>query len=225
MQDNLIHTIVRSRRRTLALEIVSDARLIVRAPHRASLDDIRRAVRKKLPWILEKQRLARERAEKFPQKEFIAGETFMFLGEPFKLSIKNDLPQALVFNGSGFYLRERDKGSARKLFTEWYSRRAFEIIDQRVRYYAGRHGLEFSGIRISNARKRWGSCGAKGKLSFSWRIVMAPMNVVDYVVVHELAHLVEKNHRSGFWAKVRGMLPEYRLAKAWLKREGAGLDV
>lgn len=225
MVDTLIDTIVRSKRKSLGLEIAADARLIVRAPSRVSLDDIHRVVRKKLPWILEKQSLARERAGRCTIKQFVEGETFMFLGKKYILSVAEGLPQALVHDGSGFFIRKEELCSAKKFLTAWYRLKAFELVDQRTKYYADRHGLQYVRIRISNAAKRWGSCGAKGTLNFSWRLVMAPMMVIDYVVAHELAHLVERNHRARFWAKVREIFPQYREAAAWLREDGGSLTL
>jgi predicted metal-dependent hydrolase len=225
MVEGLIDTIIRSKRRTLGLEIASDARLIVRAPSRASMRDIHRAVSEKLPWILEKQRLTRERSSRAVNKQFVDGEMFMFLGREYRLSVVRELSRPFDFDGNGFFAREEGLASIKDIFTEWYRLKAFEIIESRARYYADKHCLRYGRIRISNAGKRWGSCGHNGTINFSWRLVMAPMMVVDYVVAHELAHLVERNHRSRFWAKVREIFPKYREAAAWLREDGGSLTL
>ena len=107
----------------------------------------------------------------------------------------------------------------------WYRGEARRVIEERAEFYARKHGLKYNGIRISAARLRWGSCGPNNRLNFSYRLVMAPLEMIDYVVVHELVHTVERNHSQAFWAKVAAILPEYRLARRWLKLNGRWLDL
>ncbi len=105
-------------------------------------------------------------------------------------------------------------------FTNWYKERAYEKIKERVEFYAQKRGLKYNRVNITSAEKRWGSCSAKGNLNFSWRLIMAPLPVVDYVVVHELVHLIEKNHSKEFWKKVKLFMPDYEKYKDWLKEKG-----
>jgi len=95
-----------------------------------------------------------------------------------------------------------------------------QVITERVQWYAAKHGLEYKQVKITSARTRWGSCNSRGTLSFSWRLVMAPVPVIDYVVVHELAHTVEKNHSKKFWAKVQIIMPDYQNRIEWLDKNG-----
>jgi predicted metal-dependent hydrolase len=94
-----------------------------------------------------------------------------------------------------------------------------------VAHFAGLHGFEPGKLRISSARTRWGSCSRQGTLSFTWRLVMAPEEVIDYVVVHELCHLRHLNHSKAFWGLVEGILPDYKVRRAWLKRHGERLQL
>jgi len=99
-------------------------------------------------------------------------------------------------------------------------KKAQEIIPQRVRWYSKATGIRYRRVRISNARKRWGSCSAKGNLNFSWRLALAPLEVIDYVVVHELSHIVHGNHSQRFWALVNKFYPNYKACRKWLRSEG-----
>jgi predicted metal-dependent hydrolase len=99
-------------------------------------------------------------------------------------------------------------------------RRAYEIISQRVRGYAQKRGFKYNKINITNAQKRWGSCSRQGNLCFTWRLILAPLPIVDSVVVHELTHLEVKNHSKAFWNKVRSLDPKYKEHKNWLKNNG-----
>jgi hypothetical protein len=213
----LIKKIIRSNRRTLALQIAPDASLIVRAPEKVSEATIFTFVQKKLKWILHHQKLARESYRPSVKRKFVDGEGFLYLGDWHKLFVIRDVTQPLVVNEKKFFLSESFLPDAKKLFEQWYRKKACEVIKDRVRLYAETAGLRFKRITITGARKRWGSCGPKGTLNFSWRLIMAPMMVVDYVIVHELAHLEERNHSRKFREKVRLLFPDYQQAETWLK--------
>lgn len=217
MEQDLISQVIRTKRRTLALQIAPDASLIIRAPHRASAETIRQAVQRKMPWILKKQRLARETFRPPVKHDFIDGEEFLYLGEWHKLLVVPGASIPLVFNEREFLLSGAYLPKAKQLFEKWYKEKAFEIISDRIKRYAEMTGLKYSNISITSARKRWGSCSLKGNLNFSWRLVMTPLATVDYVVVHELVHLDEHNHSSHFWQKVRAILPDYLQARQWLQ--------
>ena len=123
--------------------------------------------------------------------------------------------------GNGFCLSRELLPNARQVFIQWYKEKAHEKISERVEWYAQKRGFKYNKINITNAQKRWGSCSSsKRNLNFSWRLIMAPLSVVDYVVVHELVHLVEKNHTKMFRNKVKMLMPNYEKRKEWLKRNG-----
>jgi len=109
---------------------------------------------------------------------------------------------------------------AESLFTTWYKKQARKVLTGRVKFFANKYDFKVRKIRISSARTRWGSCSQKGTLSYTWRLVMAPSNVIDYVVVHELCHLKEMNHSKAFWLQVEAILPDYKQRRKWLKDKG-----
>ena len=189
----------------------------MRAPEKVSEKTIVTFVQKKIKWILHHQKLARESYRPSVKREFVDGEEFLYLGDWHKLFVIRDVTQPLVFNEKKFLLSESFLPDAKQLFEQWYRKQACEVIKDRVRHYAETAGLCFKRISITGARKRWGSCGPKGTLNFSWRLIMAPIKVVDYVIVHELAHLEERNHSRKFWEKVRLLFPDYHPAETWLK--------
>jgi predicted metal-dependent hydrolase len=94
-----------------------------------------------------------------------------------------------------------------------------------VQYFANLYGFVYRGIRISSARTRWGSCSSRGGLNFTWRLIQAPLPIIDYVVVHELAHLKVPNHSKAFWELVKNLLPDFAERRAWLKAHGRQLSV
>ena len=202
----------------MGLQVTHDAQLVVRVPSRMPVGTIHEVVRQKLPWILRKQRFAREHYLPAVPKVFAAGEKFLYLGNEYELFVVPGAYGPLGFNEKGFLLREGCVPLAKWLFRDWYQEQAAEHFSARVRYYVGMTGARYSGIKISDAQGRWGSCSSKGILNFSWRLVMAPREVVDYVVVHEVVHLEELNHSKRFWKKVKALAPDYPQAKRWLER-------
>jgi len=124
-----------------------------------------------------------------------------------------------------FKLKKSAQPQAASHFERWYKKQARKVLSERVEHLAQKHGFEVNKTRISSARTRWGSCSQKGTLSFTWRLVMAPLEVIDYVVVHELCHLKEMNHSKASWAQVEAILPDYKKHRSWLKKQGRNLQI
>jgi predicted metal-dependent hydrolase len=124
-----------------------------------------------------------------------------------------------------FYLSRHRLPEAPAVFEAWYRAQARRLISERVKHYAARNGFAYKRVSITRAKTRWGSCGSGGTLNFSWRLVLAPLEIIDYVVVHELAHLEVKNHSSVFWEKVEALMPDYKERRKWLKDNGQALSL
>jgi hypothetical protein len=149
----------------------------------------------------------------------VNGEGFLYLGKYYKLIIIDKQETALQFE-NGFYFSKEHLSNAKQVFMRWYKEKAYEKISERVEWYAQKRGFKYNRIIITNAQKRWGSCSYKRNLNFTWRLIMAPLPVIDYVVVHELVHLEERNHTKSFWNKVKMLMPAYKKHKDWLKENG-----
>jgi len=214
-----IEKIIRSKRKTISLQITDKATLIIKAPYEVSEQTIKDIIAKHAKWINKKREEILLRDPKFIKKEFVNGEGLLYLGKHYKLTIVDKQAEPLVFK-NGFFLSKAYLPIAREVFVNWYRERAYEKISERVEWYAKKRGFKYNKINITNAQKRWGSCSAKGNLNFSWSLIMAPLCVIDYVVVHELVHLEEMNHSKSFWNKVKMLMPNYEKYKNWLKKNG-----
>ena len=213
-----IDKIIRTKRRTLALIVERDGRLIIRAPLRAKEEKIHQFVKEKEKWILKKQ--AEFKAyPSFVPKKYVDGEGFWFLGQMYKLQIVEEKKPSLYLNGN-FRLAKSALPKAGGVFEKWYRKQADQILNGRVRWYAAKHGFQYKQVKITSARTRWGSCNSLGTLSFPWRLIMAPMPVIDYVVIHELVHLRVQNHSATFWNRVGELVPDYEKRLEWLKKNG-----
>ncbi len=216
--------LIRSKRRSIALEISPDGTFIVRAPHFAQDEAIRTFIATKQKWIDKAYGRTRQRLTLFQPKQFIEGEKFLYLGCEYPLHIGPDMCGKLIFEDK-FILNGRYRPRARVLFERWYKEEAFMLLTLRCKYYAEAMGVRYNSIYLSGAKRQWGSCHPHGKVRFNWRLVMAPRDIVDYVVVHELAHLIEPNHSSRFWAVVDKTFPRRREAKRWLKENQCRLNI
>ncbi len=217
-----IDHLVRSRRKTIALVVERDGRLTVRAPLKMPEAHIRDFVEQHTDWIAKYQKRAQQHALP-PPKQYKDGEGFSYLGQVYPLAIVPRQRTSLTFDRSAFRLAKSALPKAMEAFVRWYKKQALELFAQRAEFLAKRHGFTYQKIRISSARTRWGSCSSKGTLSFTYRLVMAPPEVVDYVIIHELVHTKIKNHSKTFWARVGEIMPGYKPHVRWLRQNGKHL--
>ena len=156
-------------------------------------------------------------------KEYIDGESFYYLGKVYKLiHVKGQRDIAL---SEKLEIPDCDREQKRKLLFKWYKSRAAIIYEERTNSYAKSMQLYPSQIKISIANKRWGSCSGKNNINLSWRLIMAPIEVLDYVIIHELAHIKYKNHSKDFWNLVAVYDKKYRQHRKWLRENGYKLVV
>lgn len=214
-----IDRLVRSRRKTIALIVQPDGSLVVRAPLHLSEDHIREFVESHADWIRRNQEKARKHAPP-PPRRFAEGEEFYYLGQSYPLRLVPRQRPLLSFDGAAFHLARLAQAKASPVFVRWYKSRALEVLTERVRVLAEEHHFAYQKIRISSARTRWGSCSSKGTLSFTYRLVMAPPPVIDYVVLHELVHTQVRNHSNKFWSRVAALMPNYKQHVVWLRKNG-----
>jgi predicted metal-dependent hydrolase len=212
-----VSQIIRTKRKTIALIIQPDGSLVVRAPFKAKTDQIQSWVTQKADWILKKQ--AEIKAKKPPPSphRYFGGEIFYFLGKAYPLKLSLEVGKGLAFDGV-FTLSAQAVPIAGKLFKAWYRQQAGPIMEERTRTLAQRFGFQYQQVKITSAMTRWGSCSARGVINFSWRLVMAPVEVIDNVVIHELVHTQVRNHSQEFWARVQALVPDYKTRAGWLKR-------
>lgn len=218
MAPSTVITIVKSPRRSIALQILPDGMLLVKAPSRMPRFIIDRFLSEHEDWI--EKNIAKVKTHlknKRPDDEYLyLGKSVkLVLGNFTKISVKGDIlqfPQSLVFR------KEKE-------LTDWFIREAREIITQQVNKYAEVMKTGYKEITFSDTRSQWGRCTRDNRLQFSWRLIMAPLLTLNYVVIHELAHTLEKNHTQLFWMKVRNINPSYRQQIKWLKDHGSSLRI
>lgn len=210
-----------ARRRTVALTVERDGALTVSAPEGADVAAIEDFVREKRPWLYRK--LAEKEAMQRPvaTKQYVSGEGFPYLGRSYRLLLVDEQEVSLKLEAGRFRLRRSEAATGRETFVRWYGDHARPWLLQRVEGFAPRVGVTPMGVEIRDLGHRWGSCSKSGKLNFHWATILLPASIVEYVVVHELVHLVEANHTPEFWLRLERAMPDYEQRKRWLAEHGA----
>ena len=209
------YTLTRSKRKTVIIYVRSSG-VDIRAPLRMPMHEIDRFVASKEKWI--KSRLVRTQEQAVQRENFNLdyGDMILYRGKLYPIAQKAG--NRAVFVDETFYVPpglspDEIKAACVKI----YKKLAKLDINEKVQYFAGRLSVKPTAVKINSAKTRWGSCSAKKSLNFSWRLIMADDDVIDYVVVHELAHIIELNHSNRFWSIVEGILPDYKENQKRLK--------
>lgn len=213
-----------SNRKTLNISVERDRSIVVRAPHYLTADKIDKIVQSKRQWIKEKL----NHAQKYPlvseNKEFVSGETLMYLGKNYQLLVVDEEIDGIEFD-QRFKISKVNQPKANELFKKWYLKQALIKIEPFATKYAKSLGVKYNQFKTSEMKYRWGSCTPANNIIFNWRIIKAPMYVLEYLVAHELVHLIENNHTPRFWNILSIQVPNYEKAKNWLKKNGQLLEV
>lgn len=226
MSDYVVN-IVRTSRKNSALLVVKQGNVSVRVSKNFSIKRIQQFIEKQHTWIANqvKQQQQNLLAHK---KHYVDGEQFDYLGKKYPLKITTDISCQPRLHESylEIFLKDaQDKDSVRQILRQWYEQQATQLICEKVTHYEKKIGVAHTSIRFRDYKSRWGACSNQSALSFNWRLIMAPNFVIDYVVIHELCHLIHQNHAPAFWREVERFMPEYQTAKRWLNKHGNSLVV
>ena len=222
----LAYTIQRSaKRRKLTITVERDCSVVVHAPEGISDENIQQVVESKRQWIYEKIGHPQKYQDlpHAPGKELVSGESALYLGRQYRIEIVKTGLSEIQF-ARRFLIPATQRGKRAEALREWYISKAKEKIIPRVKHHARELGVDFADVKIVDNRYRWGSCTVNNNVNFNWRLIKAPVFVIDYIIVHELAHLIETNHTPKFRNIVRAQSPTMEKAKVWLKENGQLLE-
>jgi predicted metal-dependent hydrolase len=209
------------RKRTAEIKVIN-SQVIVAVPQTLSEVRIESLINKRRGWIRKKLAL-QSQVTPFKPKEFVTGEAFSYLGRNYRLKLtRND---SVKLKNGYFYAGDSSKGKThvKAALTDWYQSHATHRLTQKTQRYAELLGVMPRSTTVRDFKTKWGSCSIRGDIAYNWRIIMAPHGIVDYVVAHELSHLIEHNHSAKFWSALEKTLPDYRDKKQWLKMNGQHL--
>jgi predicted metal-dependent hydrolase len=218
---------------SIIVEWMEGIRLI--APKDITAKQIEGIIQKKAPTILKKLKEVNEITEPPLPKEFVSGEKFTYLGRNYRLKVYREegLQKAKLSFARGRFIAtvphgidEREKRQQlMELFKIWYLEHGKAKVQSRLKLYCAKMGVTPNDLQLKEQRMRWGTCTPQGNICLNWRIIMSPMPIVDYVLVHELAHLKYMNHSDAYWNFVRSILPDYEQRKEWLRINGPTLTL
>ncbi len=229
-QGTITYKVKRSRRSTADIIVERDGSVLVRAPESLPDERIEDLVESKRYWIYKNLAEWRDLNAARVRREFSGGEGFLYLGRNYRLSLVAGQEAALLLKDGRFCLRRElvergDVAGAQSAFRDYYIEKGQRRLTERVAYFMPKVGVEPAGLAVKELGNRWGSCSASGVLAFHWKCMMAPLSIVDYIVVHELCHMRESDHSTAFWNEIDKVMPSFGERKDWLRENGAGLDL
>ncbi|MBN2797292.1 MAG: M48 family metallopeptidase [Clostridia bacterium] len=218
------------KRKTIEIGVEPPDLVTVVAPEGIADDVLLKHVKLKAKWIVQKLYEIREIQTRHIDREYVNGESFLYLGRNYTLYIMDDdslrKPITKLFQGKFIiYTPTRDQIKLKASMEDWYRQKTLEKVLERVSYYQKYFEVKPSAIKVKEQKKRWASCTSKRELLFNWRCTMAPSWVLDYIVVHEMSHMLIMDHSKAFWSLVERIMPDYEKRREWLKNYGIKMDL
>lgn len=217
----------KSNRKTASVYVERNGQVSVLVPDYLNNQQIENLLESKRKWIYKNLAEWQDLNATRVKREYVNGEGFLYLGRSYRLRLVDEQDQPLLLKDGFFCLRTDKKRAidANEVFKEFYRQKGLQRIPPRVEYYQRQMGVQPKKIRVIELKNRWASCSPGGNLNFHWKCMMAPLTGLDYIVVHELAHLIHPNHSELFWNEIDKILPDYHERKEWLRKNGAGMNV
>lgn len=219
-----------SQRKTTDIVIERNGQVVVRPPAGLTPGQVDALVDSKRMWIYRNLAEWKDLNAAAVAREWVNGETFLYLGKAYRLSLVSGQDSALKLKDGRFALSREliERGgpqAAREAFESFYTEKGQQRFTSRVAHYSPKVGVKVDRIKIKDMGYRWASCGSSGTLNFHWKCMMAPPRIIDYIAIHELCHFHHRNHSDAFWNEVDKILPDWRERKEWLRACGASLTI
>lgn len=222
--------VIYKNRKTMSIEVDPSEEVTVISPLGVTESEIISKVKTKASWIIQKQYNMKAININKINKEAVNGESYMYLGRNYSLLLNmnnnsNNISVKL-FRGKFVVTTPTKNEEKIKLALEvWYREKTLLKVKERIKYFQPYFSYIPNDIKVKEQKKRWASCTSNNELLFNWRCSMAPANILDYIVLHEMTHMIHKDHSQEFWDRVAWIMPDYELRKEWLKNNGVRLDI
>ncbi|MFH1460603.1 MAG: SprT family zinc-dependent metalloprotease [Candidatus Omnitrophota bacterium] len=209
------------KRKSLSISISANNIIEVRANKSISEQEIKKFLYQKQRWIQKTLHFNQHVRKPYLFKNFIPGEKFLYLGKEYSLFFKNGKYPQVQLQAEKIVVNickkiKDEKKYTQQLLTKWYKNKASKLFKGKVLFFSKILNVKINSLTIKTFRRSWGNCSFSGNIRLNWRLVMCPVAVIDYVIVHELCHLIHHNHSQLFWQKLKMLIPEYKNLKAWL---------
>jgi len=216
-----------ARRKTLAIVVHPDNRVVVSAPATYPRKNIVQFVEKKSDWIRKAIQANLQRAQQSQATRFETGEKLLYLGREYILRVERGDSSQVILRDEDICVRLRmsegaapEPSAVKEHLLKWYQKRALAKVYEKVPVSADQIGVNPGFVAVKSLKSRWGSCSMHGRISLAWNIIMAPEKILDYLIVHELCHMVHHNHSAQYWDLVATILPDHRQSRKWLRENG-----
>jgi hypothetical protein len=225
--NGIVAEIKRTTRTKSATITVEEGKVCVVVPRQLESERITKLLKDKNRWIKEKIALHRK-ALPATQKQLVSGESFSYLGRNYRLKVQQGDYQPIKLINGRFAITLRAGADNPDLIKDsllsWYKQHAELKLTEKVKRYSKMMNVKFNSVGLKDYKSRWGSCSVEGDITFNWKVIMAPNRIVDYVVIHELCHLIHHDHSQNFWREVEKIMPKYIESKEWLKQNSSSLN-
>lgn len=215
------------RARRLRLQMDNEGKITLVAPWRTSKWTINLFLKKHASWIEEQIKKIEKQRKLRPEFKYRTGDIYYYFGEPIILQVNpsdRKRPMIRIRDNKMFITLHRNISKSdgvtaiKKIIEQFYRKKAEEVIHDRLQFFNEHYGFHYNRITLRNQKSRWGSCSRLKNLNFNWRLIMAPIEVIDYVIAHEMCHLKEMNHSSRYWKLVAETIPDYKEVRKWLRK-------
>ena len=217
--------IQKSERKTVSIFVERDGSVSARVPEKLNDEEIKDILKAKEYQIFKNLAEWEQLNANAVEREYVNGQSFLYLGRNYRLKLVDEKSNELRFIRNTFLLSKENKLKAKELFVQFYKNKLNSKIHPIVERYKNQLGVNPNQIKVMELQNRWASCMANGNVNFHWKCAMAPIDVLHYIVVHELAHLIHNNHTKAFWNEVDKILPNYAEQVNWLKINGVGMSL
>ena len=212
-----------NRKRTISLQVKNN-KLIIKTPRRVSKKILYDLIKRKQNWIKQRAILNVEE-QNLKNREFIDNEKFYYRGNEYRLSLILGRKEAVKIEEGllqVWYVADKSivRSTIKRLLEDWYLKESTKVLKARTEELAQQMKVQPCGITVKNYNSKWGSCTANNKISYNWRIIMAPDCIVDYLIIHELSHIIEPNHSKNFWYQVGNYCKDFKKKRKWLRENG-----
>lgn len=215
----------RSKRKTMSIYVERNGSVSALVPENLSDKEIQHVLEAKEYHINKHLAEWKELNYNKIEREYVNGQSYLYLGRNYRLRLVDDEHQGIVIKDGYFELSKNKLEKAKGLFKDFYKKKLELKIEPMVKNHLKRMGLSVNGIKVMELQNRWGSCSIKGILNFHWKCAMAPVDVINYIVAHEVVHLKHPNHSREFWNDLDKLIPNYQRHIDWLREQGAGMDL
>jgi len=214
----------KSDRKTLGIEVHPDLSVWAIAPNKSTLPEIKKVISKRASWIVKQQRYFEQFLPRTPEREYVSGETHFYLGRRYILRIRKSTTNEVKLKGGElivYYIKDKSTDLIKHLLTEWYYKHAHKKFNQEFKKSISKFkafNLELPPLEIRRMKNRWGSCTPKGKIILNPEIIKTPTHCIEYVVTHEICHLIHPNHSKAFYQLQNSIMPDWEKWKDRLEK-------